>query len=267
MHFKKINSLSRSVVRNQGVARTMDSSRMPITTFPQGAFITHQGERGDVAWLIIEGEVDVLIAEGESLKPVGRIKPKQVVGEMALIDDGPRTATVIARSPVTATELPRAAFQRLLAGSEPLVRQILTHLINTIRAQRGLDTSLPDHFSGPSIRSTKDGDRILERRVFSAGHTLFRQSEPADAGYLIQTGTVALSKDGTRVARLGAGRLFGELALLSGTRRTCTAIVDEGGATVEIIRRRELNQATASMPTILKSLTQAYLTYVTDFDR
>lgn len=245
---------------------TAASPKMPITTFAQGTFITHQGERGDVAWLILEGEVEILIAENDALKPVGRILPKQVVGEMALIDDGPRTATVVARSPVTASEIPRAAFQKLLADSEPLVRHILAHLINAIRAQRGLDTSLPNHFSGPSVRSAKESDRILERRVFPAGHTLFRQGEAADAGYLIQTGRVALAKDGNRFASLSAGRLFGELALLTGAKRACSAIVDEGGATVEVIRRRELDQAMASMPKILKSLTQAYLTYITDFD-
>jgi CRP-like cAMP-binding protein len=254
------------VATSFGMAMTAASPKMPITTFSQGTFITHQGERGDVAWLILEGEVEILIAEGNALKQVGLIQARQVVGEMALIDDGPRTATVVARSPVTASEIPRAAFQKLLAESEPLVRQILAHLINAIRSQRGLDTSLPDHFSGPALRSVKDGDRILERRVFAAGHTLFRQGEPADAGYLIQTGRVVLAKDGNRFASLTAGRLFGELALLTDTKRTCTAMVDEGGATVEIIRRRELNQAMASMPKVLKTLTQAYLTYVTDFD-
>lgn len=243
---------------------TMIVPRLPTVSFPPGGFLTRQGETGDTAWLILEGEADVLVTHGETKKKVVRLSARHVVGEMALISQGPRTATVVANSPLKATEIPRASFEKLLDDCEPLARHIIVHLINAIRAERGLDISALD-IAGPMIRSTEESDRILERRTFGSGHIIFREDDPAEAAYLIQSGGVMMIRENKPLAKLGAGRTFGEIALLRGTKRSAGAIVTEAGATVEIIRRREFDQAFERMPKILQALARAYLTYLTDF--
>lgn len=236
---------------------------LPTATFPEGSLLTRQGEPGDAAWLILEGEVEVFVTHGDETRKVGRLSRKQVVGEMALIDPGLRTATVVARTQVSATEIPRLAFDRLLAESEPLARHILSHLINAVRMARGVGISEPQA-DGPAIRSSDDGERILERRVFGGGHLIFRENDPAESAYLIQSGKVLLTRGDTVLSVLGPGRMFGEVALLRGTKRTANALVDGAGATVEIIRRREFDLVMQGMPKILQALARTYLSYPID---
>lgn len=237
---------------------------LPKVTFAPGGFLTRQGEPGETAWLILKGEVEVFAASGAENRKVGRLSQRQVVGEMALIDPGPRTATVVARTEVVATEIPREVFEKLLGECEPLARHILSHLVNAIRTKRGLPIAEPQ-ISGPTIRSTGlDDERILERRVYGPGQGIFQENDPAEAAYLIQSGTVMLTRGTEVLSLLGPGRLFGEISLLRGTKRTANALTFESGATVEIIRRREFDQTILGMPKILQALIRTYLTYPVD---
>ena len=58
------------------------------------------------------------------------------------------------------------------------------------------------------------------RLVFQAGHTLFRQGQPASSAYLIQMGRIKITmeQDGRSIvlAEVGPGEIIGEMALLSG---------------------------------------------------
>jgi cAMP-dependent protein kinase regulator len=220
-----------------------------------------QGSRGNVAWLLQDGEVEVYAETGTGKKSLAKLSGKQVVGEMALIDNGLRTATVVVKSPVTATEIPRDVFNKMFDNCEPLARHVLSHLVNAVRAGRGIPI-VESAISGPTIRSSDTADRILERRVFGAGTFIFRENDPGEAAYLIQTGSVNIMHEATLVASLGPGRTFGEIALLRNSKRMASAVVGENGAAVEIIRRREFDKAINSMPKILQSLTHAYLGYL-----
>jgi predicted MFS family arabinose efflux permease len=98
-------------------------------TAEPGDVIVRQGEDGDVVYVIAEGRVSVT-RNGEAIRELG---PADVFGELALILDVPRTATVtaieavllrtVARGPflaaVTGNELSQAALQRLVAARAP----------------------------------------------------------------------------------------------------------------------------------------------------
>jgi CRP-like cAMP-binding protein len=68
-------------------------------------------------------------------------------------------------------------------------------------------------------------------REFEAGMTLFREDDPGEVMYVIQTGSVRISKrvhgEEKLLAVLGPGEFFGEMALLNGKPRTATATVME----------------------------------------
>jgi CRP-like cAMP-binding protein len=65
-------------------------------TLPPGHVLMWEGDPGGEAFLVLEGEAEVA-AGGAVIAVVG---PGQVLGEMALIDGRPRTATVVARTPL-----------------------------------------------------------------------------------------------------------------------------------------------------------------------
>ena len=248
--------------KSKGFRQEMADRHLKTLSFSPGHTLMKQGEHGAEAWLIVEGEVEVYTETGKGpLKSLARLSGRQVVGEMALIDDGLRTATVVARTPLTVTEIPRAVFVKMLASCEPMARHMLTHLVNAVRAERGVAIS-EAAAEGPAIRSSDDTQRILERRMFGPGVHVFREGDPGEAAYLIQSGSVDIKRGEEIIAVLRPGRTFGEMALLRNAKRMAAAVVGENGAVIEIIRRREFGKAVNSMPKILQSLAHAYLGYL-----
>ena len=91
---------------------------------PEGKTLTKEGELGREFLVIVEGTVDVT-REGRKLAPRGRA---DCVGEIALILDVPRTATVTTTSPVRALVLTDRAFRSLLERSPQLQLKVLRSL-------------------------------------------------------------------------------------------------------------------------------------------
>ena len=86
-------------------------SMRPVT-FESGSWLMREGEEGDRYLLIDRGEADVTRL-GES---IGRLGPGDGVGEIALIHDVPRTASVRATTPIDAFELSRDDFLEAVTG-------------------------------------------------------------------------------------------------------------------------------------------------------
>jgi CRP-like cAMP-binding protein len=80
---------------------------------PPGETIIEQGEAGDAFYAIRSGQMDV-VKDG---KDVGTVGPGSYVGEIALLLDVARTATVRARTPVRAYRLDREGFDRLVGDA------------------------------------------------------------------------------------------------------------------------------------------------------
>jgi hypothetical protein len=82
--------------------------------FAPGEVIFRQGDPGDFVYTIIDGQVEVIRKDldGEE-KVINRLGPGEYFGEMALVSNAPRTATVRAMTPVTALTLARTDFTAL----------------------------------------------------------------------------------------------------------------------------------------------------------
>jgi CRP-like cAMP-binding protein len=80
---------------------------------PPGETIVEQGAEGDAFYAIRSGQVDVL-TDGALTRTLG---PEAHFGEIALLMNVPRTATVVARTPVRLFRLDREGFDRAIAGA------------------------------------------------------------------------------------------------------------------------------------------------------
>jgi CRP-like cAMP-binding protein len=86
--------------------------------YAKGQVVTSQGEEGDEMFVVRDGLVEVTVGEaGEGPRTVVNLGTGQVVGEMALVDRGPRSATVGCVTDVTLNVIERDAFEKLCKSS------------------------------------------------------------------------------------------------------------------------------------------------------
>jgi CRP/FNR family transcriptional regulator len=83
-------------------------------TFSDGVTIAREGEVGDVMFILISGEVRVLIMKGSNQVELARRKAGEYVGEMALISREPRIATLTTAGDVRALSIDQKSFESLL---------------------------------------------------------------------------------------------------------------------------------------------------------
>ncbi|MGQ9573290.1 MAG: Crp/Fnr family transcriptional regulator [Dehalococcoidia bacterium] len=95
----------------------------------QGAVLAKQGAQGLEAIIIVEGKARVE-ADG---KPIAQLGPGDIVGEMSVIDGKPRSATVIAETPMNLLVLHSRDFLSLIETVPGLARKLLVTLSERVR--------------------------------------------------------------------------------------------------------------------------------------
>jgi cAMP-binding proteins - catabolite gene activator and regulatory subunit of cAMP-dependent protein kinases len=117
-----------------------------LSCFAPGEVLMRKGEPADCAYVILDGEVEVLgeTTRGEFVITVlGR---NTVPGEIGVLTDAPRTATVRARGSVQALRISPEVFLRLASGRPDralhVMRQLSTHIANDLRALAALKEEL-----------------------------------------------------------------------------------------------------------------------------
>jgi ABC-type lipoprotein export system ATPase subunit len=205
--------------------------RVQPQVYPRGASIIRQGETGDKFYILVEGRADVLVdAAGGGQVLVNRLGPGNYFGEMALLGDGIRTATVKAAgdSEAKVVALDNAAFNELVKDS-PSLREELNDIIEQRRKANQVQ----------ALTATKGGDLTvvatgLKRRTFPPGHEIIRQGELGDSFFILEDGKVDVfvrNSDGqeVRVTQLERGRIFGESVVLGDQRRNASVRVSPDG--------------------------------------
>jgi MFS family permease len=97
------------------------ASRVRLEKVPAGTDIVQQGERGDRLYILKDGEAEVSARGGEGREvEVATLSKHDYFGEIALLRDVPRTATVRAKGPLELYSLSREDFRELLDRSEEL---------------------------------------------------------------------------------------------------------------------------------------------------
>ena len=98
--------------------------------FMEGATVVRQGDAGDTFFVILEGEAKVA---GPSGRVVNRLRPGEYFGEISLLDGGPRTASVVAETPLTMLALSRSALLRVVQREPAVGVRLLGHVAMMLR--------------------------------------------------------------------------------------------------------------------------------------
>jgi len=98
---------------------------LEATSFEHGDAVVKQGEPGDDFYIIVDGSATVtqFRAEGEESQEVGLLGPSDYFGEIALMLDRPRAATVTAQGPLKCVKLDRARFERVLGPCSDILKR------------------------------------------------------------------------------------------------------------------------------------------------
>jgi CRP-like cAMP-binding protein len=96
----------------------------------EGKVLTREGQSGSEFFVIIEGRVSVTKG-GQEVRTLG---PSEFFGEIALLEDRPRTATVTATTPLRFFVLTRQAFRSMLAKQPEIEEKVVAALQERVRA-------------------------------------------------------------------------------------------------------------------------------------
>lgn len=127
--------------------------------FRKGDILIREGEPGDCAYIIEKGSVEILVMrEGRPLQ-IGTRGAGSLIGEMAMIDDKPRTATIRALEDGEAMELSREDFARRVESADPVLKMVMRVVMARYRDMIGRTQMLkiPDTKTGVEENENSNG--------------------------------------------------------------------------------------------------------------
>lgn len=191
----------------------------------KGIKVITQGDVGDYFYVVEDGSFDIYVsptgkpeAGPEGLgKKVGVAGPGSSFGELALMYNAPRAATVISSEPSTLWALDRVTFRRILMDSAFQRRRMYENFLEEVPLLASLT---------PYERS-KIAD-ALDTKKFPPGSTVIREGDPGESFFILESGEAEVYKrganDGKPVRRYKKGDYFGELALLDDKPRQASVV-------------------------------------------
>ena len=104
--------------------------------FPKGTVIFSEFELGESFYLIQSGRVQLLKTVNGFQKNLDILMPSEIFGEMAILENSPRSATAVAYDDVKALEFNRANFEILMTGNPAIAIKLLKTFVKRIYAQK-----------------------------------------------------------------------------------------------------------------------------------
>lgn len=186
--------------------------RAEVRMFMDGNVLFAEGEPGNSLFVLVEGLCSVT-TEGPPPLELDTLRDGEVFGEVGLLTETERTATVTAISDGMALEISRDVMVEVVTRHPDVLRKLLRFF-----RMRVLDVLVQTH---ELFAPYADEDRAeLERRfVFvdaRPGASLAVQGQPSEALLILLAGRAAVTLDDQLIGELRAGDLLGEPSLLTG---------------------------------------------------
>jgi serine/threonine-protein kinase len=108
-------------------------AEFPQTTFPKGTVIIREGEAGNSAYIIASGQCEVRKTISGAQQVLKTLGPGEVFGEMAVLTESARTATVVATEDTTALVVSGPVMQQELALLKPWMARLLQTIAERFR--------------------------------------------------------------------------------------------------------------------------------------
>ncbi len=172
-----------------------------------------QGEEGDYFYVVEQGQFDIYVSKSGKVEPgadgmgnkVATNGPGTSFGELALMYNAPRAATVVSTEPSVLWQLDRVTFRRILMDSAFQRRRMYESFLEEV----------PLFSSLSNYERSKIAD-ALETTKYPAQTPIIREGDVGDKFYILESGEAEVTKRGEAkpLKHYGKGDYFGELALL-----------------------------------------------------
>uniref|UniRef100_A0A0B8RXG2 cAMP-dependent protein kinase type II-alpha regulatory subunit n=1 Tax=Philothamnus irregularis TaxID=1899461 RepID=A0A0B8RXG2_9SAUR len=185
--------------------------------------VIDQGDDGDNFYVIEEGSYDIFVARESQTRCVGRYDNHGSFGELALMYNTPRAATIVATTEGALWGLDRVTFRRIILKNNARKRKMYELFIESVPLLKSLE---------PSERM-KIVD-VIGEKTYQDGERIIAQGDKAESFFIVESGEVKImiksktvtAKDANQeveIARCQKGQYFGELALVTNKPRAASA--------------------------------------------
>ncbi|XP_056634130.1 cGMP-dependent protein kinase, isozyme 2 forms cD4/T1/T3A/T3B isoform X4 [Diorhabda sublineata] len=210
--------------------------------YPAGSIIIQEGDVGSIVYVLEEGKVEV----SRENKILHHLDSGKVLGELAILYNCQRTATIKAHTDCKLWAIERQCFQTIMMRTGLIRQAEYTDFLKSVPIFKTL----------PEDTLIKISD-VLEETVYANGDYIIRQGARGDTFFIISKGKVKVtrkvpsSNNEEFIRTLGKGDFFGEKALQGDDLRTANVIVDDPeGVTTLVIDRETFNQLISDLDEI-----------------
>ncbi|KFZ47399.1 cGMP-dependent protein kinase 2 [Antrostomus carolinensis] len=206
---------------------------MYVRTFQQGSYIIRQGEPGNHIFVLKEGSLEVF----QQNKLLSSIPAWTAFGELAILYNCTRTASVKAITNVKTWALDREVFQNIMRVTAQKRQEQYRNFLRSVSLLKNL----------PEDKLTKIMD-CLEVEYYDKGDYIIREGEEGNTFFIIAKGKVIVTQSTADhsqpqvIKNLHKGDYFGEKALISDDVRSANVIADEYNVECLVIDRETFNQ-------------------------
>ncbi len=242
----------------------------------QGESFIVENQKGDKMYFLLEGEVGLIRGK----KVIDIVREGEIIGEMAVVSQQPRTATAVAKTACRVISLEARQFQSAIQRMPEFALMLMNIMINRLRltiARLSISKALPDEdrwrecsvfdrkFVAELVRELQDRPPVH----CPVHKVIMREGEAGVFMYVVLEGTVAVSLQSRIVERIGPGGVFGEMALVDQFPRVASAVA-ETDCSLLAINRNDFLSLVKTNPgfgaSLLKTVAER-MRYMTSRDR
>ena len=191
--------------------------------YKAGQNVITQGEEGDVLYLVDSGELDCekVFKAGDPPTYLKTYKPGESFGELALLYNAPRAATIRAKTDSTCWALDRECFNNIVKDAAMKKREKYENTLKKVEILKSIDPY--------ELGQICDA---LKAITFTKGEYIIKQGDRGDVFYILDDGKAHAEKvfeEGKKAQKVKdyeSGGFFGELALLKNEPRAASIVAD-----------------------------------------
>jgi len=191
-----------------------------------GSTVIRQGNTGNTFYVVQSGALEIFINMGEGDKKVETLvgvpyRRGGAFGELALLYESNRAATIRASEDCVLWEITRTAFKGLQLQIEQNAHEMKLKQLESVKIGKKLLCQVMD------LSQLESMAMATEYQIFEAGSMIVKEGEKGNTFYVITKGEVDVYKKSVgsdKIATLGVNSFFGEKALLSSDTRQATCV-------------------------------------------